>query len=87
MRLTQIFDSAGNFIYKDYDPYRLDDKYKKYHSFIFTEDGDCAIAPSKLIDFIDLYDFSWKSDVIRLYYAQQHGRETHSQYPAIYMWR
>lgn len=90
MTLDEIFGKKGNFLNSSFDPYRLDQTnqyFVKVHEFLF-EDGDLRDGiQSQLWSWAVLNECGPWSDVVKLYYAEEHGSSTKGSYPAIYMWR
>lgn len=88
MILQRIFNNSGDFVEKAYDPYRLDERFKEMHDFLFDEDGALHWGmDNQLIEFINNNNCRWNSDIVKLYWAQEMGSKTKGSYPAIYMWR
>lgn len=99
MQIRDCFDSDGNFTLKSFDPYRYEEDCKEYVEFyncIFYDWNDkwshgCVKE--------DVHKEIWKmvcenmekyspfSDIVKLYYAEEMGRNTKGSYPAVYMWR
>lgn len=90
MTLGEIFGKRGNFLNSSFDPYRLDrsNAYSvKVHEFLF-EDGNLRDGiQSQLRSWADINGCGPWTDVVKLYYAEEHGSSTKGSYPAIYMWR
>jgi hypothetical protein len=90
MTLNEIFGEKGNFINRYYDPYRLDHNNPydvKVHEFLF-DNGDLREGvKSLLMKFVADNKCGPWTDVVKLYYAEEHGSSTKGSYPAIYMWR
>lgn len=91
MTLNDVFDAYGNFHKQSYDPYRWQEEDREIHTFLFDEeDGhmtDALYCSSAVEDFIRDKEVSPFSDIVKFYWAQQHGLGTKGSYPAIYMWR
>jgi len=89
---ANVFDANGMFVYRHYDPYRVDVddvNIVAIHNSIFDVNG---AVTTEFMD--DLYVYlsskpglSFKCDAVKLFYAQMHGRNTSCCYPAVYMWK
>lgn len=90
MTLNEIFGKKGNFLNSSFDPYRLDRSnayFVKVHEFLF-EDSDLRYGlKEELVKFVKENKCGPWTDVVKLYYAEEHGSSTKGSYPAIYMWR
>lgn len=57
-------------------------------SFLFDEDSSLnEFLHTLLAELISAKGWGWSCDAVRLYYAQEHGKNTSRSYPATYMWR
>lgn len=81
--VMQFFDSNGDF--KEYtDPYRSEGR----ACILFAGSGSLLYSAERIIEkVLQKGKYKWDSDLVRCYYAQQHGSGTKGSYPAIYMWR
>lgn len=97
MKFKNCFDKHGNFKLQGFDPYRYDDsnpEYVEFYNALF-EPWDSEYGSGNLNDetscclgaFIHDSGFRWSSDAVKLYYAEEMGRNTKGSYPAVYMWR
>lgn len=58
------------------------------HNFIFDDKDSLIPFLQKLLaDLLKMKQWDWRCDAIRLYYAQEHGKQTSGSYPATYMWK
>lgn len=92
IKFVEAFDENGNFIIKGFDPYRKPDNNVEYDTLwnsLFEDSGSLleSISDQDFVMFIATHNCHPFSDVVKLYYAQQHGSGTKGSYPAIYMWR
>ena len=85
---TEVFNEKGFFRMRGFDPYRVADKCQQQRDFLFDEQGnahDCIIA--RIHTMLCDGNFSWDSDIVKLYWAEQHGSNTRNSYPATWMWK
>lgn len=96
VRFNRVFTKKGQFNLKEFnaryfDPYRLDDNDKgqvELYELVFDTDGSVHQEFYDYVkDVVENKEFSATSDVVKLYYAQKHGRVTNRSYPATYMWK
>lgn len=93
MSLSEIFKADGNFRNERYDPYRSSDstpEIEEIHNFLFDEDGSLnhdLWVNNVLVTYIEQYQCSPFSDIVKLMWAHEMGMNTKGSYPAIYMWR
>lgn len=82
-----VFNKDGSFKLKGYDPFRVSDNEENFHNYLFDEDGDIHYEFESLSAWIDSKGVSWKSDAVKLYYAEQFSGNTKGNYSSVYMWR
>ena len=92
-KIEDCFDQYGEFIIKDFDPYRTDyeadDDKAELYRYLFDEDGYAQDEPRESIaDFISKNDCSVWSDAVKYYYATACiDSNCGGNYTAIYAWR
>lgn len=98
MDFKSCFDKSGNFKLQGFDPYHYEEdnpEYVEFYNKLFVPWDFQSYSHGSLNDttanclgaFIHDNGFRWSSDAVKLYYAEEMGRNTKGSYPAIYMWR
>lgn len=95
MKISDIFDENGNFKERDYDPWRVEERFKEIHEFLFDDDGylnqngnSDEWIDIQLLDLINIHPYwYWGCDAVKLYHAQNFALGTKGNYGANTAWR